>query len=104
MRGAGNGVLRATLIAFFLAEMGDKTQIATVVLGAQYRPLLRFVAGDTLGMLLANVPVVWPGSRFAEKLPTRAAPIGAALLFAAIGMWIVLPRQSTPRDGTECVM
>ncbi|MEO7325532.1 MAG: TMEM165/GDT1 family protein [Dokdonella sp.] len=90
VRGAGHGVLIATLMAFFLAEMGDKTQIATVVLAVQYHPLWQVVAGSTLGMLLANVPVVWLGSRFAEKLPLRAARIGAALLFAALGVWIVL--------------
>ncbi|MFI4970756.1 MAG: TMEM165/GDT1 family protein [Lysobacterales bacterium] len=89
-RGAGRSVLLATLIAFFLAEMGDKTQIATVVLAAQYHPLWQVVAGSTLGMLLANVPVVWLGSRFAEKLPLQAARIGAAALFAALGLWIVL--------------
>jgi putative Ca2+/H+ antiporter (TMEM165/GDT1 family) len=89
-RGAGHGVLVATLIAFFLAEMGDKTQIATVVLAAQYSPLWQVVAGSTLGMLLANVPVVWLGSRFATKLPLKAARMSAALLFAALGVWILL--------------
>ena len=88
--GAGHGVLLATLIAFFLAEMGDKTQIATVVLAAQYQPLWQVVAGSTIGMLLANVPVVLLGSRFAAKLPLTAARIGAALLFAALGLWIVV--------------
>jgi len=89
-RGAGHGVLLATVIAFFLAEMGDKTQVATVVLAAQYRPLWEVVAGTTVGMLLANVPVVWLGARFADRLPLRAARIGAALLFAALGVWILL--------------
>ena len=89
-RGVGHGVFIATLVAFFLAEMGDKTQVATVVLAAQYSPLWQVVAGSTLGMLLANVPVVWLGARFAAKLPLRAARIGAALLFAALGAWILL--------------
>jgi putative Ca2+/H+ antiporter (TMEM165/GDT1 family) len=89
-RGAGHGVLVATLIAFFLAEMGDKTQIATVVLAAQYQPLWQVVAGTTIGMLLANVPVVWLGARFAQKLPLKAARIGAAVLFAVLGAWIAL--------------
>ena len=84
------GVLVATLIAFFFAEMGDKTQIATVVLAAQYSPLWQVVAGTTIGMLLANVPVVWLGARFANRLPLRAARIGAAVLFIALAMWIVL--------------
>ncbi len=70
-RGARYGVLLATVIAFFIAEMGDKTQIATVVLAAQYHPLWQVVAGTTIGMLLANVPVVWLGSRFATKLPLK---------------------------------
>ncbi|MEO8669953.1 MAG: TMEM165/GDT1 family protein [Tahibacter sp.] len=83
-------VLTATLIAFFLAEMGDKTQIATVVLAAQYHPLWQVVAGTTLGMLLANVPVVLLGSHFAQKLPLRAARIGAALLFTVLAIWILL--------------
>lgn len=89
-RGDGHGVLFATTLAFFLAEMGDKTQVATVVLAAQYAPLWQVVAGTTVGMLLANVPVVWFGTRFADRLPLRAARIGAALLFAALGAWIVL--------------
>lgn len=89
-RGAGHGVLLATMIAFFLAEMGDKTQVATIVLAAQYHPLWQVVAGTTIGMLLANVPVVWLGSRFATRLPLKAARMAAALLFAALGLWIVL--------------
>jgi putative Ca2+/H+ antiporter (TMEM165/GDT1 family) len=89
-RGAGNGVLLATIVAFFIAEMGDKTQVATIVLAAHYHPLWQVVAGTTLGMLLANVPVVWLGSRFAAKLPLKAARISAAILFAALGAWILL--------------
>lgn len=89
-RGDGRGVLVATLIAFFLAEMGDKTQIATIVLAAQYHPLWQVVAGTTLGMLIANVPVVWLGARFAARLPLKAARIVAAGLFATLGLWLVL--------------
>jgi putative Ca2+/H+ antiporter (TMEM165/GDT1 family) len=88
-RDAARSVLVATLVAFFLAEMGDKTQIATVVLAAQYQPLWQVVAGTTIGMLLANVPVVWLGARFASRLPLRAARIAAAALFAGLGLWIV---------------
>lgn len=90
LRGAGHGVLVATLIAFFLAEMGDKTQVATIVLAAQYPPLWQVVAGSTLGMLLANVPVVWLGARFADRLPLRAARLAAAALFALLALWIAL--------------
>ena len=89
-RTSGHGVFIATLIAFFLAEMGDKTQIATVVLAAQYEPLWQVIVGTTLGMLLANVPVVWLGARFAQKLPMRAARIAAAVLFVILAIWIVL--------------
>ena len=89
-RGTGHGVLLATTLAFFLAEMGDKTQVATVVLAAQYAPLWQVVVGTTAGMLLANVPVVWLGARFADRLPLRAARIAAALLFAGLGAWILL--------------
>jgi putative Ca2+/H+ antiporter (TMEM165/GDT1 family) len=88
-RGSSHGVLVATLIAFFIAEMGDKTQVATVVLAAQYHPLWQVVAGTTIGMLLANVPVVWLGARFATRLPLKAARMAAAALFAGLGLWIV---------------
>ncbi|TAH44527.1 MAG: TMEM165/GDT1 family protein [Dokdonella sp.] len=84
------GVLLVTISAFFLAEMGDKTQVATVVLAAQYGPLWQIIIGTTLGMLLANVPVVWLGARFADRLPLRAARITAALLFIALAAWIAL--------------
>jgi putative Ca2+/H+ antiporter (TMEM165/GDT1 family) len=86
----GRGVFMASLIAIFLAELGDRTQIATVVLGAQYQPLWEVVAGSTAGMLIANVPVVWLGVRFARRLPLRAAHLGAAALFALLGLWILL--------------
>jgi Ca2+/H+ antiporter, TMEM165/GDT1 family len=89
-RGARFGVFLATVIAFFIAEMGDKTQVATIVLAAQYHPLWQVVAGTTVGMLLANVPVVWLGARFASHLPLKAARITAAVLFAALGLWILV--------------
>nr|WP_206064383.1 TMEM165/GDT1 family protein [Oleiagrimonas sp. C23AA] len=85
--GSGHGVLIATMIAFFLAEMGDKTQVATVVLSAEYHPLWQVITGTTCGMMLANVPVVWLGSRFANRLPLKATRITAALLFAVLAIW-----------------
>jgi putative Ca2+/H+ antiporter (TMEM165/GDT1 family) len=88
--GSAHGVFIATVLSFFLAEMGDKTQIATAVLAAQYRPLWQVIAGTILGMLIADVPVVWLGARFAHRLPLRAARIGAALLFTVLGLWILL--------------
>jgi len=86
----GHGVFLVTVASFFLAEMGDKTQIATAVLAAQYHPLWQVVSGTTIGMLIADVPVVWLGARYATRLPLRAARIGAALLFAGLAAWIVV--------------
>jgi putative Ca2+/H+ antiporter (TMEM165/GDT1 family) len=83
----GRGAFIATTIAFFIAEMGDKTQVATVLLAANYTPLWQVVAGTTVGMLIANVPVVLLGSRFAQRLPLRAARVTAALVFLALGLW-----------------
>ena len=85
-----HGAFVATTIAFFIAEIGDKTQVATVLLAAKYTPLWQVVAGTTVGMLLANVPVVALGSRFAQRLPLRAARIAAALVFLALGLWVAI--------------
>lgn len=89
-RGGGHGVLLATIVSFFIAEIGDKTQIATAVIAAEYHPLWQVVAGTTCGMLAADTPAVWLGARFAQQLPLRATRIVAALLFAALGLWILL--------------
>jgi len=89
-RASGHGVLLATIASFFLAEIGDKTQIATAVIAAEYHPLWQVVAGTTTGMLLADVPAVWLGARFAQRLPLKAARIGAAVLFAGLAVWILL--------------
>lgn len=80
------GVFGTTLIAFFLAEMGDKTQIATVALAAQYKSVVAVVAGTTLGMMVANVPAVLLGDRIAEKMPVRAVHAIAAAIFAILGV------------------
>ena len=80
----------ATLIAFFIAEIGDKTQIATIALAAGYRNLFSVVAGTTLGMMIANVPVIFLGSAFASRLPLKAIHIGAAILFAVLGAIFIL--------------
>ena len=84
------GVFIATVIAFFLAELGDRTQIATAVLGAHYQPLWQVIAGSTAGMFIANVPVVFLGARFAKRLPLRAARLASAAVFALLGLWILL--------------
>lgn len=79
------GVFGTTFIAFFLAEMGDKTQVATVALAAQYQSLIAVVAGTTLGMMIANVPAVIMGDRIANKIPVRVVHAIAAAIFAALG-------------------
>jgi Ca2+/H+ antiporter, TMEM165/GDT1 family len=75
----------ATVVAFFIAEIGDKTQIATVALAAAYANLLAVVAGTTIGMLLANAPVVFLGKAFSERLPLKAIRYAASGLFIALG-------------------
>jgi putative Ca2+/H+ antiporter (TMEM165/GDT1 family) len=85
----GHGVLLTTAISFFLAEIGDKTQIATAVIAAEYHPLWQVIAGTTCGMLIADVPAVWLGARFAQRLPLKAARVGAAILFAGLALWIL---------------
>jgi putative Ca2+/H+ antiporter (TMEM165/GDT1 family) len=75
------GVFFTTVIVFFLAEMGDKTQIATVMLAARYDAIVSVVAGTTLGMMLANAPVVWLGERVTRLVPLRAVHIVSALIF-----------------------
>lgn len=79
------GVFAATLVAFFLAEMGDKTQFATVALGAQYTPLWAVVLGTTLGMMLANAPAVWLGERLTRRVPMVLLHRIAAGIFAVLG-------------------
>jgi putative Ca2+/H+ antiporter (TMEM165/GDT1 family) len=84
------GVFIASAVGFFLAEMGDRTQIATAMLAAHYQPLWQVVAGTTLGMLAANVPVVFLGARFAHRLPLKATRITACLLFGVLGVIVLL--------------
>jgi putative Ca2+/H+ antiporter (TMEM165/GDT1 family) len=84
------GVFGTTLIAFFLAEMGDKTQVATVALAAQYNAFLTVVAGTTLGMMIANVPAVLLGERIAQKMPVRLVHAIAAAIFAVLGVATLL--------------
>ena len=80
------GVFGTTLVAFFLAEMGDKTQIATVALAAQYQAFYAVVAGTTLGMMIANVPAVLLGNRIAHRMPVRLVHVIAAAIFAVLGI------------------
>jgi putative Ca2+/H+ antiporter (TMEM165/GDT1 family) len=80
------GVFATTVIAFFLAEMGDKTQVATVMLAARFNAWAAVVAGTTLGMLLANAPVVWFGDRITRLVPIRVVHVISALVFLALGV------------------
>jgi len=84
------GVFGTTLIAFFLAEMGDKTQIATVALAARFQDLVSVVAGTTLGMLIADVPAVFVGDRLAKKIPMTLVHGIAAAIFAVLGVLTLL--------------
>ena len=82
----GSGVFVTTLIAFFLVEMGDKTQLATVALAARYESLVAVVMGTTLGMMIANVPAVWLGEALAERVNMRWMRWIAAGLFVLLGV------------------
>lgn len=84
------GVFGTTLITFFLVEIGDKTQIATVALAAQYQVLIAVVLGTTAGMMIANVPAVLLGDRIAHRIPIRMVHAIAAAIFAALGIATLL--------------
>jgi putative Ca2+/H+ antiporter (TMEM165/GDT1 family) len=84
------GVFGTTLIAFFLLEMGDKTQIATIALAARYSSLFAVVAGTTFGMMLANVPAVLLGEVAARKLPMKLVHGIAAAIFLVLGVLVLL--------------
>ena len=79
----------ATSIAFFLVETGDKTQVATVALGARFADVGLVTAGTTLGMMIANVPAVLLGNALIRRVPMKAVRIAAALLFLVIGIWML---------------
>jgi putative Ca2+/H+ antiporter (TMEM165/GDT1 family) len=83
------GAFATTLIAFFLVEMGDKTQVATIALAARYHSVVAVMTGTTLGMMLANVPAVFLGNEVIRRVPLAAVRLVAALLFLAIGLWLL---------------
>lgn len=78
-----------TLIVFFLVEIGDKTQVATIALGARYHDVLMVTMGTTLGMLAANVPAVLLGDRIVERIPLKYIRYAAAALFVVLGLWML---------------
>lgn len=82
----GKGAFMASCIAFFLAEMGDKTQLATFTLGAQYTQTMQVIVGSTLGMLAANVPAVLLGDKLLQRIPLRAVRILACVMFLGFGL------------------
>ena len=84
------GLFGTTVVTFFLAEMGDKTQLATVALAAKYASFFWVVAGTTTGLLLADIPAVLIGGRLSARLPTRAVHAIAALMFVALGVIVLL--------------
>lgn len=84
------GAFGATLLLFFIAEIGDKTQIATILLAARYHNIVDVVAGSTLGILLANVPVIFFGAWLMNKLPLKTIRIGACVLFCLLGVLTLL--------------
>ena len=87
-RPARFGAFLTTMMAFFLVEMGDKTQAATVALGARFHDVVGVTAGTTLGMMIANVPAVFLGNELVKRMPIRTVHIIAALLFLAAGLWL----------------
>ncbi len=97
-RSAG-GVFMVTLVSFFIAEMGDKTQVATVALAARYGDFLAVVSGTTLGMMIANIPVIYLGQRFAERLPTRAVHVAGAAIFVVLGSLAVITALAGPASS-----
>jgi putative Ca2+/H+ antiporter (TMEM165/GDT1 family) len=84
------GAFLTTVVAFFLVEMGDKTQVATIALGARFDNLVMVTMGTTLGMMLANVPAVFLGHELIERVPLNIVRVIAALLFLVIGVWLAL--------------
>ena len=84
------GMFSTTVVQFFLAEMGDKTQIATVMLAARFDAYIAVVAGTTLGMMLANAPAVWLGERMTQLMPLRVVHLVSATVFLGLGLWTLL--------------
>ena len=90
------GVFGATLVSFFLAEMGDKTQIATVALAAKFDDPVWVIMGTTLGMMVANVPAVYAGDKLGTRIPMRLVHTVAACVFATLGVATLLDAQALP--------
>lgn len=89
------GAFLTTLVAFFIVEIGDKTQIATSLLAARFNDIAVVAMGTTVGMMLANVPAVFAGEAITRVAPLRYIRMGAAVLFAVIGLWIIWAAWAT---------
>lgn len=83
------GAFLTTLVAFFIVEIGDKTQVATIALGARFHDVLPVTIGTTLGMMAANVPAVLLGQKIIARVPLRTVHAVAALLFLGLGLWLL---------------
>jgi Ca2+/H+ antiporter, TMEM165/GDT1 family len=102
-----SGAFLTTLVAFFFVEMGDKTQIATMALGAQYHNVALVATGTSLGMMLVNTPAVFLGEELVRRVSLKATRIAAALLFAVLGLWQLgviagLPGRARPPATAAC--
>ncbi|MDQ8758185.1 TMEM165/GDT1 family protein [Sphingosinicella sp. LHD-64] len=93
-RPARFGAFLTTLVCFFLVEIGDKTQVATIALGARYQDVVAVTAGTTLGMMLANIPAVFLGEALLRRIPLKVVHIVAATLFVAIGVAMLVQVRS----------
>ena len=91
---SSGGVFLTTLVAFFLVEIGDKTQIATSLLAARFHEIVLVTIGTTLGMMLANVPAVYFGEAVTKVVPLEYVRVAAALVFAVIGVWVIVSALS----------
>lgn len=89
------GAFLTTLVSFFIVEMGDKTQVATIALGAQYHSVMVVAAGTTLGMMIANGPAVFLGEELVKRVSLKATRIAAALVFLALGVWELIRSAGT---------
>jgi putative Ca2+/H+ antiporter (TMEM165/GDT1 family) len=83
------GAFLTTLVAFFLVEMGDKTQVATIALGARFHTVVPVMLGTTIGMMIANIPAVLLGNELIKRIPLKTVRILAAMLFLVIGLWLL---------------
>ncbi|MEA5446375.1 TMEM165/GDT1 family protein [Gammaproteobacteria bacterium AB-CW1] len=88
-RETGRGAFITAMVTFFLMEIGDKTQLTSMAMAAHFETIIPVMMGATFAMLLVNAPVIWLGHKFADRIPMRTVRVLAALLFIAIGAWVL---------------